>query len=116
MNNQQYLLSYIRDLDIKIDRTLDYNFHIQEISDEDYYKFLTFEEKRLDGEIAIGGIIAYVIVDVFSKDRVNTLAIDFHKILPRNPLGKISSDDYEQFEKSLNSPNAMIEGVYINRK
>lgn len=115
MNNQQYLLSYIRDLDIKIDKTLDYNFHIQEISDEDYYKFLTFEEKELDGAIAIGGIVANVVIDVFSKDGVNTLTIDFHKVLPRNPLEKISND-HEQFEKSLNSPNAMIEGIYINKK
>lgn len=84
MNNQQYLLSFIRDLEIKIDKKLDYNFHIEVISDKDYYKFLDFEEKGLDGTIAIGGIVAKVVFDVFSTDGANILCLDFYTILPKN--------------------------------
>ena len=104
MNNQQYLLSFIRDLEIKIDKRLDYNFHIEVISGKDYYRFLDFEEKGLDGTIAIGGIVAKVVFDVFSTDGANILCLDFYRVLP---LGKLSTDQ-TQFDKSLNSKNAKI--------
>lgn len=106
MNNQKYLLSFIRDLEIKINKNLDYNFHIEIISDKDYYRFLDFEEKGLEGTIAIGGIVAKVVFDVFSTDGANILCLDFYT---KYPLGKLSNDP-KQFDVSLNSPNARIYG------
>jgi hypothetical protein len=84
MNNQQYLLSFIRAQDIKINKELDYNFHIAVISDEEYYKFLDFEEKKLDGTIAICGIVVKVEFELHAGNGANIICLDFHSLIKKN--------------------------------